>query len=235
MKRGDIVKEKKYGLGIIKSATETCVEFITLECSYKAHNIPASNFDANFTRGISSETRALLKKKLSMFERLESYRDKMKELEREITKLKDELWLINKDITCSLGYLTESEFIDEFIKCLPDYVRVEIEKYSVSIDSYTDKFLDIEYSDHIEKYFRHGSFVYEEYDGNMMMCHNAEKDPSYQRYIKNHRRPLSVKTKITEYLTLGDKDWLIYYGCYRLEITENLTKEYAKKLAKKFV
>lgn len=235
MKRGDIVREETYGLGIVMEETEKAVKFITVNRE-NTTSIMKSDFNAKFVRNISQETRRLLKEKLSLFEKRNNYYHKIHEIEMEINQTNKNISNVSDRITKEMGYLTESEFIEAFIKCLPAYVRSMVnEYYSVSIDSYGNKTLEIEYTDRIEKYFREGSFVYEEYDGCMMMCSHAETDPNYQAYIKIHRKPLSVKTKIHECLSLGDKDWLIYHGRYCLGITEELTKDYAEKLAKKFV
>lgn len=88
---------------------------------------------------------------------------------------------------------------------------------------------------YIEKYAR-PSFSYLEYDDTRQISSDAEKDPSYQAYMKKYRKELPVSQKIRDYLSLGDKNTLTYHGSYMVEIdpSKPFTKEYAEKLADKF-
>lgn len=156
---------------------------------------------------------------------LEAYIE-AEQLNKEAEKGRTAIYKIKELIATVNGTLTE----DDFIKAFKNELGLA-EIWDVSYSSYNNS-LRIEHREDIEKYFRSGSFVYEEYDGTMMMCPGCEKDPEYQKYIKRYRRELPIKAKLNERLSLGDKDWLTYYGYYDIPLKEKLTEDYAKTLAK---
>lgn len=137
------------------------------------------------------------------------------------------------------GLLTYDEFVKIFQNTLPSRLKTEIDRFGYSYDSpmgicyssdlsiYISRYADI------QKYY-HGSLTEQEYDGTYQLRHDCEKDREYKRLIQKYSKPLSVKMKISEELSLGDKDWLSYSGFYQIPIKKNMTKEYAAELANKF-
>lgn len=137
------------------------------------------------------------------------------------------------------GLLSKTEFYDAFFDSLPGNLKDEMRAYGYgsrmcSGIGYRNDELSISREVDIEKYFRHGSFVFEEYDGTVQFVDHPEKDPGYQRILKEQSRPLSVSWPLIETLWLGDKDWLGYSAAYQIPLKKPLTKAYAKELAKTF-
>lgn len=176
----------------------------------------------------------VLKNAVSAQERYEKIEAKIKALQSERYEALKIVGNISEDIAKAKGHLTTSEFIDEFKNNLSSEVKMEMEKRDYSVSVYNNHVIEIYRNKDIQKYFRESSFTYEEYDGCIMMDTDAEKSKEYQGYIKKYRKPLSVKSKPREWLSLGDKDWLSYNCEYNIKIEPILTKEYAKKLAKDF-
>ena len=77
-------------------------------------------------------------------------------------------------------------------------------------------------------------YAYEEYDGNWMMCDEAEEMEAYKKDIKKNEKLLPVSMPINSYMWTGDKFSTWYSGVYEIAIEDDMTKEYAKELAKKF-
>ena len=77
-------------------------------------------------------------------------------------------------------------------------------------------------------------YAYEEYDGNWMMCDEAEEMEAYKKDIKKNEKTLPVSMPINSYMWTGDKFSTWYSGVYEIAIEDDMTKEYAKELAKKF-
>lgn len=77
-------------------------------------------------------------------------------------------------------------------------------------------------------------YAYEEYDGNWMMCDEAEEMEAYKKDIKKNEKLLPVSIPINSYMWTGDKFSTWYSGVYEIAIEGDMTKEYAKELAKKF-
>lgn len=153
--------------------------------------------------------------------------------ERARKPLEDAMKKINtKALRESRGLLTTEEFMTAFAKSLPAYLQKEMGRFELRM--YSENRLDIEYTEYIEKYFRKGSFVYEEYDGTIQMCSDAKDDPNYKKYLKQYTKTLPVKQRPVSYLGIGDKDWLYCTSEYRLDIKKPLTKEYAEEVAKQF-
>lgn len=184
----------------------------------------------NTVRSIPAETRNLLKDYAKLYMKLKMEEEKYEKARK---PLADAMKKINtKTLRESRGLLTMEEFMSAFAKSLPAYLQREMEKFELCM--YSEKQLDIEHTEYIKKYFRKGSFVYEEYDGTIMMCDDAEKDPDYKNYLKQYAKTLPVKQKPVSYLGIGDKDWLYCTTEYRLELKKPLTKEYAEEVARKF-
>lgn len=137
-----------------------------------------------------------------------------------------------KTLRESRGLLTREEFVSVFSKSLPAYLQREMEKFELLM--YSEDHLSIEHTEDIEKYFRKGSFVYEEYDGTIQMCSDAKNDLNYKKYLKRYTKTLPVKQKSVSYLGIGDKDWLYCTTEYRVELKKPLTKKYAEEVAKLF-
>ena len=84
------------------------------------------------------------------------------------------------------------------------------------------------------KYNKSIPYAYEEYDGNWMMCDEAEEMEAYKKDIKKNEKTLPVSMPINSYMWTGDKFSTWYSGVYEIAIEDDMTKEYAKELAKKF-
>lgn len=181
-------------------------------------------------RNLPAETRNLLKDYVKLYQKLKVEEEKY---ERARKPLEDAMKKINtKALRESRGLLTTEEFMTAFAKSLPAYLQKEMGRFELSM--YSENRLDIEYTEYIEKYFRKGSFVYEEYDGTIQMCSDAKDDPNYKKYLKQYTKTLPVKQRPVSYLGIGDKDWLYCTSEYRLDIKKPLTKEYAEEVAKQF-
>lgn len=176
----------------------------------------------------------VLKNAVSAQERYEKIEEKINALKAERYEALKIVGNISEDIAKAKGHLTTSEFIDEFKNNLSSEVKMEMEKRDYSVSVYNNHVIEIYRNKDIQKYFRESTFTYEEYDGCIMMDTDAEESEEYQGYIRKYRKPLSVKSKPREWLSLGDKDWLSYNCEYNIKIEPILTKEYAKKLAKDF-
>lgn len=181
-------------------------------------------------RNLPAETRNLLKDYVKLYQKLKVEEEKY---ERARKPLEDAMKKINtKALRESRGLLTTEEFMTAFAKSLPAYLQKEMGRFELRM--YSENRLDIEYTEYIEKYFRKGSFVYEEYDGTIQMCSDAKDDPNYKKYLKQYTKTLPVKQRPVSYLGIGDKDWLYCTSEYRLDIKKPLTKEYAEEVAKQF-
>ena len=236
MKTGDIRKllidyygGKEERIVVVLEETDT---------KYKLYSIDGIEFELrksmilseNLVRNIPTETRSLLKDYAKLHQKLKLEEEKY---EKAIRPLEDAMKKINtKTLRKSRGLLTMEEFINTFINFLPDYLQREMEKFEIRM--YAEDSLEIEHTEHIEKYFRKGSFVYEEYDDTIHMRSGAKDDPNYKKYLKRYTKALSVKQKPISYLEIGDKDWLICTIEYRLELKKPLTREYAKEIARRF-
>lgn len=181
-------------------------------------------------RNIPEETRRLLKDYAKLYQKLRAEQEKYEKIRKPIA---DAMSQINtKTLRESRGLLTMEEFMSVFVKSLPAYLQREMEKFELCM--YSEKQLDIEHTEYIEKYFRKGSFVFKEYDGTIQMCSDAKNDPNYKKYMKQYAKTLPVKQNPVSYLGIGDKDWLYCTTEYRIELKKPLTKEYAKEVAKQF-
>lgn len=67
-----------------------------------------------------------------------------------------------------------------------------------------------------------------------MMCDEAEEMEAYKKDIKKNEKLLPVSIPINSYMWTGDKFSTWYSGVYEIAIEGDMTKEYAKELAKKF-
>lgn len=236
MKTGDIRKLKVDYYGGKEERIVVVLE--ETDTKYKLYSIDGIEFELrksmilseNLVRNIPTETRSLLKDYAKLHQKLKLEEEKY---EKTIRPLEDAMKKINtKTLRESRGLLTMEEFINTFINFLPDYLQREMEKFEIRM--YAEDSLEIEHTEHIEKYFRKGSFVYEEYDGTIHMRSGAKDDPNYKKYLKRYTKALSVKQKPISYLEIGDKDWLICTIEYRLELKKPLTREYAKEIARRF-
>ncbi len=195
--------------------------------------VPKSRFQ-NVSYVENPKVLRVLKNAVSAQERYEKIEEKINALKAERYEALKIVGNISEDIAKAKGHLTTSEFIDEFKNNLSSEVKMEMEKRDYSVSVYNNHVIEIYRNKDIQKYFRESTFTYEEYDGCIMMDTDAEESEEYQGYIRKYRKPLSVKSKPREWLSLGDKDWLSYNCEYNIKIEPILTKEYAKKLAKDF-
>ena len=60
------------------------------------------------------------------------------------------------------------------------------------------------------------------------------KMEAYKKDIKKNEKLLPVSMPINSYMWTGDKFSTWYSGVYEIAIEDDMTKEYAKELAKKF-
>lgn len=232
MKIGEIKKivlndyyGKQYDIvGIICEVTDRSFKIFQTTGRYNAFR--KSDIVKETSTRLPEETRTLLKNWYKLYLKKEEVIKKENELDRQMRMIGE------KELANSMGLLSRNEFMKEFIQNLPIHLRYEVEDM-FSIELYENT-LDIECNKYIEKFFREGSFVYEEYDGTIQFITDCEKDKNYQSYIKKYKRILPIKMKPDIYLSLGDKDWLTCCTNYRIEIKKPLTKAYAKELAIKF-
>lgn len=84
------------------------------------------------------------------------------------------------------------------------------------------------------KYNKKISYCYEEYDGSWYLCDEAKEMEAYKKDIKKNEKTLPVSMPINSYMWTGDKFSTWYSGVYEIAIEDDMTKEYAKDLAKKF-
>ena len=133
------------------------------------------------------------------------------------------------------GYLDNKEFTNLFHDSLSDKVKREIRDYDYVFTPPFGRSMKIQISRDvdIQKWYR-GALVEQEYDGTYFIADGAEKMSEYKAYIRKYSRPLSVTGKLNEDLGLGDKNWLYYNACYEIPVTKEMTKDYAKELARKF-
>lgn len=200
---------------------------------------PEQIVTAKAVRGLPAEARTLFKKRLDAHEKIEKLKKEIYKKQCEITEISNSFADFNEQMTHARGLITEAEFAAEFENNLSDSVKNEMRIYGYSVDTpthipYYPGNIHISRNVDIQKYFRHGSFVYEEYDGTIHLRGDCEKNKEYKEYIHRYSKPLSVKEKIYEVLGLGDKDWLSYHATYEITVKKPLTKEYAKELAKEF-
>lgn len=242
VERGLKVSKKKELLRVTKEERDTSGKIITKQMyalPYKDKYmseiglVSKSRFQ-NVSYAENPKVLRVLKNAVSAQERYEKIEEKIKALQAERYEALKIVGNISEDIAKAKGYLTTSEFLDEFKNNLSREVKMAMTNYNYSVSVYNNHEIEIYRHKDIEKYFRESTFTYEEYDGSIMMYEDAEESKEYQGYIKKYRKPLSVKSKPQEWLSLGDKDWLSYNCEYNIKIEPILTKEYAKKLAKDF-
>lgn len=201
----------------------------------RTENLTAINITA--TRNVPVEIRKGLEKAYESVDKIlkmdrkldkihEEYRN---EMEIQMGLIKD----IPKICRDSRGILTNNEFLEEFEKNLSFQVtnKMEENEYKAYIYALPTK-IYIEREVMIEKWAS-PSYSYLEYDDTRQV--NRDYDPeAYDKDLKTYSKPLPVEGKITESMSLGDKNWLIYSGGYVIDVNKPLTKEYAKELAEKF-
>lgn len=157
-----------------------------------------------------------------------------------ISQLKQQREDATKQLRNAIGILSFNEFKTAFWEALPEAVKTEIvrkgytvnEPYGICFNR--NQYMYLSKYAMIQKYYRAGSFVYEEYDGTIQMYDNATEDATYQRYLKQYSSVINgINAPFVETLYLGDKDSLNYSACYKLKLPEILTKDGAVELAKK--
>lgn len=167
--------------------------------------------------------------------------EQLKKQQQTIRQIEEEKRKRISDIRRAQGILNKIEFCKAFFDAIPEPLASFMDAYGyrVTFDpdgTYRNNSLYVARSVLIAKYMRNLSFTYTEYDGNIFIVDDPEKYPEYQKYIRENRKPLSVKSKLNEELCTGDKASLWYYGKYEIPIgmSRTLTAEYAKELAQKF-
>lgn len=236
MKTGDIRKllinyygGKKECIAVLLEETDTKYYFFSMDgIEFKVKK--SLVLSESTVRSISAETRCLLKDYAKLYQKLRAEQEKYEKIRKPLV---DAMSKINtKTLRQSRGLLTREEFVSVFSKSLPAYLQREMEKFELLM--YSEDHLSIEHTEDIEKYFRKGSFVYEEYDGTIQMCSDAKNDPNYKKYLKRYTKTLPVKQKPVSYLGIVDKDWLYCKTEYRVELQKPLTREYAEEVARQF-
>ena len=145
-----------------------------------------------------------------------------------------------KELRDAKGIISRDEFIDAFYEALPNRVKDAMKQYGYSAGStpyalgYDDNHIYIIRNVIAYKYNKSIPYAYEEYDGNWMMCDEAEEMEAYKKDIKKNEKLLPVSMPINSYMWTGDKFSTWYSGVYEIAIEDDMTKEYAKELAKKF-
>lgn len=153
-------------------------------------------------------------------------------------KVEDKRTKFLKEISQQLNELEKDECA--IMKELPNRVKDAMKQYGYSAGStpyalgYDDNHIYIIRNVIAYKYNKSIPYAYEEYDGNWMMCDEAEEMEAYKKDIKKNEKLLPVSMPINSYMWTGDKFSTWYSGVYEIAIEDDMTKEYAKELAKKF-
>lgn len=164
----------------------------------------------------------------------------LKEISQQLNELEKDECAIMKELREAKGVISRDEFVDAFCEALPDKVKDAMKQYGYSVGStpyalgYDDNHIYIIRNVIAYKYNKNIPYAYEEYDGNWMMCDEAEEMEAYKKDIKKNEKPLPVSMPINSYMWTGDKFSTWYSGVYEIAIEDDMTKEYAKELAKKF-
>lgn len=164
----------------------------------------------------------------------------IKEISHQLHELEEDECAIMKELRNAKGIISRDKFIDTFYEALPDRVKEAMKQYGYSAGStpyafgYDDDHIYIVRNVIAYKYNKSIPYAYEEHDGNWVMCDEAEEMESYKKDIKKNEKPLPVSIPIHSYMWTGDKFSTWYSGVYEIAIEEDMTKEYAEELAKKF-
>lgn len=207
-----------------------------------------NNVKISATRNVPEDIREVMENAGTSAIKMLQMEEKFNRIKDEYTeKIKAELENVTnmpEKIRASKGTLSKQEFIDCFTKNLSSKVKYAMENsvqrgYSGEdgnweINIYSNN-LTLRREVWIDKWAT-PSFTYLEYDDTRQISSDAEKNPEYQSYMRKYSKHLPVKEKIEEYLSLGDKNSLEYYGEYTIKLNPKceLTKEYAAEIANKF-
>ncbi len=201
----------------------------------------------NNTRNVPGKIRETLEETYDIVSRMIKIQNKFKEIENDYI---EEMCKLNKltrgmpeKIRAERGTLSKDEFVKVFYDSLSDEVKYAMNNSKVRGYNGLDGEYAVEmYSQNIEinrevwiDKWASPSYSYMEYDDTTHI--DRDQDPkAYDRDLKKYSRPLPVKDKIKEYLSLGDKKSLEYHGSYTIAVDpkKELTKEYAIQLADKF-
>lgn len=193
------------------------------------HLIRTNQICKDTSTRLPAETRSLLKKWYGLYKKLQKEKEKYEEVKRTLIT---EMEKINESkLAATLGTISREEFIHEFVECLSSDLRRDLEAFTISLYR---GYIAIESKVDIEKYFRKGSFVFEEYDGTIQFADDYKNDPSYQAYINQYKKILPIKQKPEVWLSIGDHDWLSCITLYKVKVNKPFTKEYAKEIAAQF-
>ena len=193
--------------------------------------------EAKRTRNVPSGVVTALNAMADSYNRIAELREELHRCKDAITAEQMAISECATQVQKARGLLPRKEFEQAFYDALTPSMRRAMDRFKLGACcgiSYTDSEIDISRTVDIEKYFRRGSFVYEEYDGTICFISHPEKDKNYMRLVRQYSKPLSTKCKLKEVLTLGDKDWLSYNCMYSIPLKKPLTKDYAQELAKAF-
>ena len=164
----------------------------------------------------------------------------LKEISQQLHKLDEDECAIMEELLDAKGVISRDEFVDAFYEALPGRVKDAMKQYGYSAGDtpynfgYDDNHIYIIRNVMVSKYDKNIPYAYEEYDGSWGMCDEAEEMEAYKKDIKKNEKPLPVSMPINSYMWTGDKFSTWYSGVYEIAIKGDMTKEYAKDLAKKF-
>lgn len=147
---------------------------------------------------------------------------------------------IMKELREAKGVISRDEFVDAFYEALPDRVKDAMKQYGYSVGStpYALGYDDQSYLTHQKliayKYNKSIPYAYEEYDGNWICVTRLKRWKHTKKTSKRTKNCIPVSIPINSYMWTGDKFSTWYSGVYEIAIEGDMTKEYAKELAKKF-
>ena len=114
----------------------------------------------------------------------------LKEISQQMHELETDECTIMKELREAKGVISRDEFVDAFYEALPDRVKDAMKQYGYSVGStpyalgYDDNHIYIIRNVIAYKYNKSIPYAYEEYDGNWMMCDEAEEMEAYKKDIK---------------------------------------------------
>lgn len=200
------------------------------------------------TRNVPSEIRSVLEKACGAYNHAVEIMNKINPLLKQLGQERKVVADIPADIRDGGGFLLPHEFEYMFLCSLTGEVGRRVreceeqcvgyynapEPFEASV-FHSDTHLYLQRTVLIDRNFRNGSFIYKGDDGNVHLKPNAQKDPDYQWYLKQHSSPLPVKNyEYTETLNVGGNGFFTYCLSYDIPLTKPLTEHYAQELAKAF-
>lgn len=209
------------------------IQILTTEGSWIRTGYDVLNIEFVSATKMSPETRQFLNEEMKIIKEKEKLNDLITETNKKIQQLNAEEIRTIVNVVKSAGFMSNVEFENAIYENLKN--KCGDWKVSANLYDPNKKYLQIYRDVYIEKYCRDKSFLYEEYDGTMQFYDECEKDENYKKILDKYRVTVPIKgyeKDFTEYLSLGDKDWLVYYQSVRIPVNE-FTKEELAKILKK--